>query len=276
MSMLKVSCPHCGTPTRIDSARLPDQPLRLPCPACQGELVLDKARLLASQQPGEVASPPAPTPTPTPAPSAATTEPRAAAPASAPAAVTPALAPAPERPPATPPARAAAVAAQPVTPGHLPPSFSIPEGTRLPSGIMVGDDVSVMASLTESLATWGSSLEVLGGPEIVKQLEYVPELQIVVTSQAGSPPSSQLAPFVDLPSRTRRRTFIVLVAHDVTTFDGNQAFLHEVDLVVGRGDLDRAHEILFAAWEHRNRLSAPLLAEEEAVLAGAPGSGRSS
>jgi hypothetical protein len=261
--MLKVSCPHCGTPTRIDSARLPDQPLTLPCPACQGQLVLDKAKLLAAQGDGVTAAPAstadavapaAPSPIPSPAPPLAAAPP---APTPVPAVV--------ERPPAVrvdPPAMGTGA------PGLLPPNYALPDGVRLPSGILIGDDVAVMAALSEALAVRGSTLEVLAGPEVVRQLEYVPELQVIVTNRLGPPPSALLGPFVDQPSQRRRRSFIVVVASDVETLDGNQAFLHEVDLLLAKGDLDRAVEILYYALDHRNRLYAPFLAAEEAMAAG--------
>jgi len=274
VAMLKVSCPHCGTPTRIDSARLPDHPLRLPCPSCQGELVLDKAKLTGDQPPSPGVA--APTRRAEGDPARSTPPPSsvgAALPAQAAGLPPLAASPPPAAPLRTP---AAAPAADPVRlPGlegsaaresgarALPPDFAISAGTRLPPGIMVGDDVATMAALKDALQPLGATLEILAGPEVVRRLDSVPALQLIVVGQAGPPPCAALAPFVDLPIRVRRRTFVVLVASDVTTLDGNQAFLHEVDLVLNKGDVGRAAESIVAALEYRERLYAPLLEAEE-------------
>lgn len=275
MAMLRVSCPHCGTPTRIDSARLPEHAVRLPCPSCQGELVLDKTKLEGAQSPPSVETAaargaeseragrktPSSSSRATPLAPAADLPPLAAssspAPSATPSPATPA-APAPVRSPAFDGSGPAGSGV-----GLLPPDFAIAEGTRLPRGIMVGDDVAAMAKLRDSLQSVGATLEVLAGAEVVRQLDSVPALQVIVAGEAGAPPCAAVTPFVDLPVRARRHTFVVLVASDVQTLDGNQAFLHEVDLVLNKKDLDRAAELVVAAFEFRNRLYAPLLEAEE-------------
>jgi len=276
VAMLKVSCPHCGTPTRIDSARLPDHPLRLPCPSCQGELVLDKAKLTGGQSP----SPGADAPTRRPEGDPVRSVPPPSFVGAAPPVEAAGLPPLSASPPATPAAplrpKAATPAADPVRlpglegPGAggsgasvLPADFAISAGTRLPPGIMVGEDVAAMAALRDALQPLGASLEVLAGPEVVRRLESVPALQLIVVGQAGPPPCAAVAPFVDLPIRARRLTFVVLVASDVETLDGNLAFLHGVDLVLNKRDVGRAAEPIVAALEYRKRLYAPLLEAEE-------------
>ncbi len=80
MPKLGIKCPSCGKVTAIDSARLPDKPVRLACPSCQHKIVIDKTKLLkpkedaspaASAEPAEkAAAPQAPAPmAPSPEPS---------------------------------------------------------------------------------------------------------------------------------------------------------------------------------------------------------------
>lgn len=62
MSLLRITCPHCGFSRDVPSEKLPDQPVQANCPKCKQAFSFSKAE--APEAPQAVAPPPPPEPPP--------------------------------------------------------------------------------------------------------------------------------------------------------------------------------------------------------------------
>lgn len=229
MTLLIVPCPHCNQPAKLDSTRLPDQSVAYPCPHCKQKVIADKRQLLEQQ---------------------AAQAPQAAPQPNAPNAPNP-----PASPAAQPPGAVEAVA--------LPPSpqpdrrFSrLPDNAKFPSGVIFGDDETVIEEIRRKLAAMGSELEKVESADIARQMIITEgtELCICVGSGDLAPPYEPIQPLTGLAPDIRRLTYLALVADNVKTLDGNEAFVHQVNVVIGKPDVAQFEASLYSGIDYHNRL----------------------
>jgi hypothetical protein len=142
----------------------------------------------------------------------------------------------------------------------------LPPGATLPRGLVFGANDKVTGQLRGVLEPYGCDLEAADDLAAITELpsEELPPLLVVVAGKVGKPPFDLLEPVVNLAPAARRRTFVVLVAENLNTVDGSQAFFYQVNLVLSAKDLDNTASILYAALQEHRRLFAPLLAAFEA------------
>jgi hypothetical protein len=239
MPALLVPCPHCAKPSQVDAAKLPDQPVFFSCPHCKGRVVVDKRKLLDPPQ-ASAAAPPAGE-----APHAGT-----------PAASTPRPTAAPSHTPDDPPPGVPVTtpAVEPTVPDRR---FSkVPADAIFPSGVVVGEDETVVEQVREALAALGSDVEHVGSPEAARQLivNEQPDLCIYVAGHVESVPHAAMAPLTRLHPSFRRRVYIMLVADNLKTADGNAAFMHEVNIVLAKRDLAQIGAALHSGLQYHDRL----------------------
>jgi hypothetical protein len=234
MTALIVPCPHCSQASRLDSDRLPDQPAYFACPSCKQKVVVDKRQLL-SQQSSQAAPPPAP-----PAASAAPDPPAASA--------------APDPPPST----AAPVAVESTAPAdrRFP---KLPDDAAFPSGIILGEDDAVVGQVQQMLSALGSETERVSSPDAARQMiiNEQPDLCIYVGGQIPAPPYAALAPLTGLPPNFRRRLYLVLIADNLKTLDGNSAFLYQVNLILAKQDFPQLAAALYSGIDYHEHLYKP-------------------
>ncbi len=258
MPLVQIQCPKCSTPVRVDTDKLPDQPALLRCPSCSDTMQVEKARLEAAA--GGAAAPAPPTAN-SPMPPA---DPNPIPPPQEPIQPPADLGGAARGPSAADPAPGLGASESPndgrVKP-FLPPFFEIPPDTELPPGLVVSEDEAAMQTLRSSLEAWGCRLQPLGTLGSLAEIEDMPAILACVLA-GGADPLEGLAPLRSMTPRKRRRSFIVMVSDTLPTLDGQQAFLHEVDLVLNKADLDVAAETVFLALEYRKRLWGPLIKAE--------------
>jgi DNA-directed RNA polymerase subunit RPC12/RpoP len=72
--------------------------------------------------------------------------------------------------------------------------------------------------------------------------EY-PQVAFLRPAQVAAPPMDEMLPLTSLNPADRRKIFLVLVAENLRTFDGNAAFLYGVDLVVSLRDIGSIRQI---------------------------------
>lgn len=239
MPALVVPCPHCAKPSQIDAARLPDQPVFFSCPHCKGRVVVDKRKLMNRPQ-APAADPPA---------------------GGMPDAVTPA-APLPRQaasPPPTPDDPPPGVAITPPAVDPIVPDrrfAKVPADAIFPSGIVVGEDDAVVEQVREALAALGSEVEHVRSPDAARQLivNEQPDLCIYVAGNIETVPHAAMAPLTRLHPSFRRRVYIMLVADNLKTADGNTAFMHEVNIVLAKRDLAQIGPALFSGLQYHDRL----------------------
>jgi hypothetical protein len=216
---LRVTCQHCQRVVTIDSEKVPDTPVSYRCPSCQGKVVVDKKKLLAGG--GEAAAVAAEAPLP-----AATA--------------------------------AAAVAATPETPATSEriQELALPPGESLPPGILVAEDPQLGQQLQRVLEPFDCVLEVVADTNEARErlLTEPPPLLVYVARSVGKPPHAALDALTNLPPRERRQTFLMLVADNVKTLDGNLAFLYQVNLLLNRQHVPQAAGILYSALRYHQRL----------------------
>jgi hypothetical protein len=241
---------------RVDTDQLPDQPAQLKCPTCEGLMTVEKSNLLASLAGQQQAAPQPPAPQPPAQPQA----PSQAAPQQ-PAAGTPA--------PSTSGVGIKVEVRRSSAPQVLlPPGFSIEEGTKLPSGIVVVADQAPVQAIAQSLAKWGAELRALGAMDQLRFFDDLPELVIYIDGPPGqSERQAALAHLRATVPKQRRRTVCVLVTDELESLDGQGAFYEEVDLIVNKRDVAHFAEILKLALDVRNRLWGPLLRIEDEMAA---------
>lgn len=100
-------------------------------------------------------------------------------------------------------------------------------------------------------------------------LQEYPPIVILHPGQLTRPPLADLQPITSLSAADRRRSFYILVAEGLKTFDGTVAFLYDVNLVVAAKDLPSFRRIWSDAEEHHQKLYSAFRAAEKAVREGA-------
>ena len=94
-------------------------------------------------------------------------------------------------------------------------------------------------------------------------LHEFPPVVFLRPSQISAPPMEQLLELTQLNPVDRRRVFMILVADNIRTFDGNAAFLYGVNLVVATRDLPSIQQIYRDAEIHHRRLYQSLFSLQE-------------
>jgi hypothetical protein len=233
MPALRVTCQNCQRVTVVDSDKVPDQPVAYRCPSCQSKVVIDKRKLLSAE--AEAPSAPAVGA----APAARSGDSRDTGAASG------------ER----------SSGSLVVAPDALL-EMSLPPGESIPPGFLVAEDRETAAQFRRQLEPYDCTLESFAdaGTARERALQEPPALLAFVADAVTKPPYAPLEPLVTLPPRDRRRVFMVLVASNVKSLDGNLAFLYQVDLLLNRQHVPQAAGILYSALRSHQRLYRPFLA----------------
>lgn len=147
---------------------------------------------------------------------------------------------------------------------RLPPNFSMPSECRLPPGILVGEGPKA-ARFERELVVYGSHFTHANDLTSIPLMEEVPPLLAVLVDSAAAAPLPMLEPLAQLPPAQRRRTYVVLVADNLKSLDGQQAFRYEVDLTVAAEDLDVAAQLVFLGLSHHEKIYSAFRRAEEAL-----------
>ncbi len=213
-------CPHCEYKIVIDDARVPDRAFSVKCPKCK-KPVRFPGKAAAKQE--EVAESPA-----------------AAPPAAAPPADAPPTAP----PPA--PAPAASSSGDMAMPGR--PTDASPDDVY---AMVALPDVGQAGAITLTLSRLGYHVDTLENWEEGARLLDTASFDVIVTTHAVSAKGgySPYQKLTRLPLEFRRKMTVFLVADDVITGDGAQAFKLQADMVINGNELATAgmgvREVMF-------------------------------
>jgi hypothetical protein len=85
-------------------------------------------------------------------------------------------------------------------------------------------------------------------------LQEYPPVVFLSPAQLTRPPLAEMQPITGLAPADRRRSFFILVADGLKTFDGTVAFLYDVNLVVAAKDLPSIQRIWRDAELHHKKL----------------------
>ncbi len=134
-----------------------------------------------------------------------------------------------------------------------------PVDARFPSGILVGDDEALMKQIQSRLASVGSQVGIVDSFESARAtvIQEDPELCILVTSGDVNPPYEPMAPLTGLPPAVRRHTYLALIGDRFKTLDGTEAFAFQVNMVLGKQDLEHLEDALYSGIEYHRRLYRP-------------------
>jgi hypothetical protein len=99
------------------------------------------------------------------------------------------------------------------------------------------------------------------------QNQESPQVVIIHPAQITPPPLQDFAPIISLTPSDRRKSFLVLVAENLRTLDGNAAFLYGVNLVVATRDLAQFPQIYRDAHGYHERLYAAVTSVQKAMNA---------
>jgi hypothetical protein len=91
-----------------------------------------------------------------------------------------------------------------------------------------------------------------------------PAVIVLRPAQVTIPPLAEMMPITSMNPADRRKAFIILVADNLRTFDGNAAFLYGVNLVVNSKDLGSIRKIYREAEIHHRRLYEGMASLERA------------
>ncbi|HYR28810.1 MAG TPA: hypothetical protein VEU30_10115, partial [Thermoanaerobaculia bacterium] len=89
-------------------------------------------------------------------------------------------------------------------------------------------------------------------------MQEFPQVVFINPPQVTPPPLEAMGPIISLTPVDRRKSFIVLVADNLRTLDGNAAFLYGVNLVVATKDMGQFPQIYKDAVTAHERLYASL------------------
>jgi hypothetical protein len=121
--------------------------------------------------------------------------------------------------------------------------------------IIVGADD---AALRQAAKLVGFLPVFFGDPKKAREfyMQEFPQMVFIHPPQMTPPPLESMAPIISLLPADRRKSFFVLVADSLRTFDGNAAFLYGVNLVLSRKDLPQFPDIYREAHAAHERLYA--------------------
>jgi len=95
--------------------------------------------------------------------------------------------------------------------------------------------------------------------------QEAPQVIMIHPAQMTPPPLQDFAPIISLLPADRRKTFMILVADNLRTLDGNAAFLYGVNLVVATKDLPQFSQIYRDAHAYHERLYASVSSVSKAM-----------
>jgi len=98
-------------------------------------------------------------------------------------------------------------------------------------------------------------------------MQEFPQVVILNPPQMSVPPIESMGPMISIVPADRRKSFFILVADNLRTFDGNAAFLYGVNLVVSKKDLGQFPQIYRDAHAAHERFYAGMMAPQR-VTAG--------
>lgn len=87
-------------------------------------------------------------------------------------------------------------------------------------------------------------------------MQEFPHIVFIHPAQLTAPPLEAMAPIISLAPVDRRKSFLILIADNLRTFDGNAAFLYGVNLVVATKDLGQFPDIYRDAHHAHERMYA--------------------
>jgi hypothetical protein len=97
--------------------------------------------------------------------------------------------------------------------------------------------------------------------------QETPQVVVIHPAQMSPPPLQDFAPIISLTPSDRRKSFLILVADNLRTLDGNAAFLYGVNLVVATRDLAQFPQIYKDAHAYHERLYAAVHSVQKAMNA---------
>ena len=94
--------------------------------------------------------------------------------------------------------------------------------------------------------------------------EY-PHAVVIHPAQMTPPPLQEMQAIVSLTPADRRKSFLILVADGLRTFDGNAAFLYGVNLIVATKDVPQFPQIYREAFGYHERLYSAVTSVTKAL-----------
>jgi phage FluMu protein Com len=123
---------------------------------------------------------------------------------------------------------------------------------------------ALVVNLGDPIARLEKDLKTLGMEEVRQFTSFEDALEVLAESGAGilvvrmnkasAPPCEPLEPLESLGYAERRRTFVVLVADNVKTLDGQVAFFLQVNCLINARDSERFSALVCRALLHDLRL----------------------
>lgn len=219
---MRIDCEHCGKAMQVPDEKVPDRAFTLTCPGCQNKITVDPH---AAQAPATAA------PTPPPA-----------APAPAPTQSPQAPAPAPPGPSDDFHAEAPTDSSLDSTGTHSVGGLRALRSNEVelleqltPIALVVDLDVAPDAAVDAQLKLAGMK-EISHVSSLAEAVDRAEELEagmlVIRMAKAPAPPCEPLEPLYRMPSRARRRTFVVLMADNVRNLDGQVAFYLQVNCLL--------------------------------------------
>lgn len=231
---MRVDCSQCGKVINIPAEKVPERAFAFSCPACQGRITVEPPAAAA-----EIAA----------------------------------------SPPSVGVAKADQAEGSPTSheasqPADVPTSAMAGADTHQPAPGLKGHERELLASLAPlayvvelGCSTDGaldSDLEAMGMQDIQRYqdldsavqnlLETEVGILVIAVPKAAAPPFEPLQPLATIPSRMRRRTFVVLTAANVTSLDGQVAFFLQVNCLINSNEIDRRRGHLQRALLHHLKL----------------------
>lgn len=96
-------------------------------------------------------------------------------------------------------------------------------------------------------------------------MQEFPHVVLIHPAQMTPPPLQEMAPIISLAPADRRKSFLILVAENLRTFDGNAAFLYGVNLVIATRDIPQFPQIYHDAVAFHERVYAAYTAVSKAM-----------
>jgi predicted Zn finger-like uncharacterized protein len=219
---MQAACPSCSNKIVIDDSRVPDRPFSVKCPKCQNTVKF----------PGKGAGAPTLAAAPPPAP-----------PAEAPADAAPGFNADEMR------AQMMAQIRREMTPGSDGPKSGERALVALPDRGQAGNITLMLTRVgyaVDTLDDWNE------GARLLEQGVY----QVVVTAPVAGPQGKEslYQKALRINPESRRPIFMVLVADNLKTGDGTQAFVLQGDLVVGSKDAATADAVFRSTLAERTRV----------------------
>jgi len=215
---VQAPCPHCDYKIVIDDARVPDRAFSVKCPKCK-KAVRFPGKAAAKQEEA----------------------------ADSPAAAAPAAPPPADPPPAAPPAAPIGATGTDMSLPGRPPDAS-PDDVY---AMVALPDTGQAGAITLTLSRLGYHVDTLENWEEGTRLLDTASFDVVVTTHTASAKGgfSPYQKLTRMPLEFRRNMTVLLIADDVVTSDGNQAFKLQADMVINSGELATAgmavREVMF-------------------------------